>query len=133
MDFMNTPEQFAHIPKDILRDRRMTLAAKGLYSVICTFGPDSPVSITAVAELLGLPVEEIDPIWDEMVSFMRLKEKEEELFRAMAEMQQELGGAQNGHPENTGRQAVSATGTACFYFIKIPCISRAPMLYWECT
>ena len=31
MDFMNTPEQFAHIPKDILRDRRMTLAAKGLY------------------------------------------------------------------------------------------------------
>ena len=49
MDFMNTPEQFAHIPKDILRDRRMTLAAKGLYSVICTFGPDSPVSITAVA------------------------------------------------------------------------------------
>lgn len=54
MDFMNTPEQFAHIPKDILRDRRMTLAAKGLYSVICTFGPDSPVSITAVAELLGL-------------------------------------------------------------------------------
>ena len=55
MDFMNTPEQFAHIPKDILRDRRMTLAAKGLYSVICTFGPDSPVSITAVAELLGLP------------------------------------------------------------------------------
>lgn len=63
MDFMNTPEQFAHIPKDILRDRRMTLAAKGLYSVICTFGPDSPVSITAVAELLGLPVEEIDPIW----------------------------------------------------------------------
>lgn len=38
MDFMNTPEQFAHIPKDILRDRRMTLAAKGLYSVICTFG-----------------------------------------------------------------------------------------------
>ena len=84
MDFMNTPEQFAHIPKDILRDRRMTLAAKGLYSVICTFGPDSPVSITAVAELLGLPVEEIDPIWDEMVSFMRLKEKEEELFRARA-------------------------------------------------
>ena len=49
MDFMNTPEQFAHIPKDILRDRRMTLAAKGLYSVICTFGPDSPVSITAVS------------------------------------------------------------------------------------
>ena len=95
MDFMNTPEQFAHIPKDILRDRRMTLAAKGLYSVICTFGPDSPVSITAVAELLGLPVEEIGPIWDEMVSFMRLKEKEEELFRAMAEMQQELGGSQN--------------------------------------
>ena len=95
MDFMNTPEQFAHIPKDILRDRRITLAAKGLYSVICTFGPDSPVSITAVAELLGLPVEEIDPIWDEMVSFMRLKEKEEELFRAMAEMQQELGGSQN--------------------------------------
>ena len=83
MDFMNTPEQFAHIPKDILRDRRMTLAAKGLYSVICTFGPDSPVSITAVAELLGLPVEEIDPIWDE------------ELFRAMAEMQQGLGGSQN--------------------------------------
>lgn len=95
MDFMNTPEQFAHIPKDILRDRRMTLTAKGLYSVICTFGPDSPVSITAVAELLGLPVEEIDPIWDEMVSFMRLKEKEEELFRAMAEMRQELGGSQN--------------------------------------
>lgn len=48
-----------------------------------------------MAELLGLPVEEIDPIWDEMVSFMRLKEKEEELFRAMAEMQQELGGSQN--------------------------------------
>ncbi|MEI3579216.1 MAG: hypothetical protein V8Q30_04120 [Acutalibacteraceae bacterium] len=46
-----------------------------------------------MAELLGLPVEEIDPIWDEMVSFMRLKEKEEELFRAMAEMQQELGGS----------------------------------------
>lgn len=63
--------------------------------MICTFGPDSPVSITAVAELLGLPVEEIDPIWDEMVSFMRLKEKEEELFRAMAEMQQGLGGSQN--------------------------------------
>ena len=95
MDFMNTPEQFAHIPKDILRDRRMTLAAKGLYSVICTFGADSPVSITAVAELLGLPVEEIDPIWDEMISFMRLKEKEEELFRAMAEMQQELNGSTN--------------------------------------
>ena len=90
MDFMNRPEEFAHIPKDILRDQRMTLAAKGLYSVICTFGTDSPVSIGAVAELLGLPVEEIDPIWDEMISFMHLKEKEEELFRAMAEMQEEL-------------------------------------------
>lgn len=61
MDFMNTPEQFAHIPKDILRDRRMTLAAKGLYSVICTFGADSPVSITAVAELLGLQQPSITP------------------------------------------------------------------------
>lgn len=61
MDFMNTPEQFAHIPKDILRDRRDP-GSQGLYSVICTFGPDSPVP-TAVAELLGLPVEEIDPIW----------------------------------------------------------------------
>ena len=52
-------------------------------------------SITAVAELLGLPVEEIDPIWDEMISFMRLKEKEEELFRAMAEMQQEMNDSSN--------------------------------------
>ena len=84
------PEQFAHIPKDILRDRRMTLAAKGLYGVICTFGFDQPVSLTAVSELLGLPEAEIDPIWDEMVSFMRLKEKEMELQQAVAEMQAEL-------------------------------------------
>ena len=94
MDFMNTPEQFAHIPKDILRDRRMTLAAKGLYSVICTFGPDSPVSITAVAELLGLPVEEIDPICEKRAlvfhSFFAAG-----ILGFMAEMQQELGGSQN--------------------------------------
>ena len=96
MEGIFPPEQFAHIPKDILRDRRMTLAAKGLYSVICTVGVDQPVSLTAVAELLGLPEAEIDPIWDEMVSFMRLKEKEMELQQAIAEMQEELYGGSEG-------------------------------------
>ena len=96
MEGIFPPGQFAHIPKDVLRDRRMTLAAKGLYSVICTFGVDQPVSLTAVAELLGLPEAEIDPIWDEMVSFMRLKEKEMELQQAIAEMQAELYGGSEG-------------------------------------
>lgn len=90
MEFLNNPEAFAHVPKDILRDKRLSLPAKGLYSTICSFSADTPVSISAVADLLGLPVEEIDPIWDEMISFMRLKEKEEELLRALAEAQAEL-------------------------------------------
>lgn len=93
MEFQNNPEAFAHIPKDILRDPRLGLQAKGLYSVICTFGMDQSVSIGTVAELLGRPVEEIDPIWDEMISFMRLKEKEEELLEALAELQAELSSA----------------------------------------
>ena len=133
MDFMNTPEQFAHIPKDILRDRRMTLAAKGLYSVICTFGPDSPVSITAVAELLGLPVEEIDPIWDEDGLLHAAQGEGRRAFPCHGRDAAGTGRFPELTSGKTGRQAVSAIGTACFYFIKIPCISRAAMLYWECT
>ena len=83
-------EKFAHIPKDILTDPRLSLAAKGLYCVIGTFPADSPVSLDSVAQLLQLPPAELDIVWDEMLSFLHLREKEEELKAALAELQAEL-------------------------------------------
>lgn len=86
MDFLNQPERFAHVPKDILTDPRLSLQAKGLYSVICTFTPDEPVSLGAVAQLLEADIDAVEVVWDEMVSFMNLKEKEEELKKALLEL-----------------------------------------------
>lgn len=77
--------QFASVPREILLAPDLSLAAKGLYGILCAMPQlDEPVNFAMLEE--QFPAPQLEAAWEEMILYLEKLEYRRKLQEAMEEL-----------------------------------------------